>query len=99
MPPYRKGSMQFHAEVDKAVNETFKEQRKERRHIKNDATVGALRIWLSLPAEWQATIMNEPPEDVMKFLSAKLLESRILEKLEKVDPKELLDAIAKIATE
>ena len=94
---YKKGAVSFHAEVDKDVSDTLKKQLKRRGQVKNDATTAALRIWTALPAELQVAVINESPEDFLKFLTARLIDSRILEVLRNVSPTDLLDAIEKAA--
>jgi len=93
--PYKKGTKNFYAEVDSAINDAFKKQWKKGQ-VKNDATTAALRIWISIPNSWQAAIMDEPPRDILKFLANKLLETNILTLLDQVEPQERLPLIEKV---
>lgn len=83
---HRENSKDFYAEVDTAVNNAIKQQCKKRGQIKNDATTAALRVWLALPRDIQAELMEEPPANVYDFLVGRLLDAATVAFLRSLSP-------------
>ncbi len=56
---YRKNAKSFHAEVDTSVNDAFKHQYRKRGQVKNDAATAAIKLWIDLPIEMQAQLLDQ----------------------------------------
>ena len=70
---YKENEKTLNVDLDKELFLAFEEQRVNRRQLKKGAAEWAIRTWLSLPAEIQATIIDNKPTDLYDFLVNQLL--------------------------
>ena len=83
---HRKNSKDFYAEVESVVANALKGQCKKRGQIKQDAVTAAIRVWLALPRDIQAELIDEPPVNVYEFLVERLLDAATIGFLRTLPP-------------
>lgn len=85
---HKKNEKPLNAAINKKLFERFETQRKKRAQTKKLSVEWAIRTWMSLPAEIQASIIDRNSKDILSFLVEKLLDVQILKLLESVPAEE-----------
>lgn len=66
------------AKVSDEFREEFQQQLKERGQKQKDAMISAIRLWMGLPAEVQAKIINQTTsEDILKITVREIIQEQL----------------------
>jgi hypothetical protein len=90
---YKENEKTLNVDIDEVVFDSFETQRTSRKQIKKGAVEWAIRAWMSLPTEIQATLIDQKPKDVHGFLVNRLLDIEILKLLSQLPPQERINAL------